>query len=90
MTSLEKRGIPRALGTALAVLALLLAIVLLMLIVMPLFYKEIAQLSEQIPGFTEQLKTRAVPWLNEKFGIALSLDPHSPEVLVQIHLLGAR
>lgn len=75
VSNLEKRHVPRAVGTGIAVMALLLAVLLLLLIVMPLFYKEIALLAEQIPNLAEQLKTRTVPWLNEKLGIAISLDP---------------
>ena len=75
VAKMEAKGVSRAVGSGFAVLALLLAVVLLMLIVLPLFYKEIAQLVELFPGFAEQLKTRVVPWLNEKFGIAISIDP---------------
>lgn len=74
---LERRGVSRALGTGIAVIVLLLAVALLLVIVLPLFYKEVAQLVEQIPVFAENLKTRAVPWLNENLGIAISLDPSS-------------
>ncbi|MEO8100886.1 MAG: AI-2E family transporter [Betaproteobacteria bacterium] len=75
VSRLEKLGLSRMVGTAIAVLVLLLAVLLLLLIVLPLFYKEVAQLVELIPGFVEQLKTRTVPWLNEKFDIAINLDP---------------
>ena len=74
---LEAKGVARPVGTGFAVLALLLAVVILLLIVLPLFYKEIAQLIDLIPGFTDQLKTRALPWLNEKLGVAISIDPTS-------------
>lgn len=77
VSRLESKGLSRAFGTALAVLVLLLAVALLMLIVLPLFYKEIAQLVEQIPNLAEQLKTRFIPWLDERFGIAITLDPAS-------------
>jgi predicted PurR-regulated permease PerM len=75
VAKIESKGISRAVGSGFAVLALLLAVVLLMLIVLPLFYKEITQLADLFPGFVEQLKTRVVPWLNEKFGIAINIDP---------------
>jgi predicted PurR-regulated permease PerM len=74
---LEGKGLPRAVGAGLAVVALLLAVVVLLLIVMPVFYKEITQLVEQLPTLAEQLKTRFVPWLRDEFGIAISLDPSS-------------
>lgn len=71
---LEKRGISRTIGTVVAVLSLLLAVVLLLLIVLPLFSKEIAQLTAEMPGFAEKLKTTVIPWINEKAGVAISLD----------------
>ncbi|MBL0121335.1 MAG: AI-2E family transporter [Betaproteobacteria bacterium] len=77
VSKLERRGMSRAIGTGIAVMLLLLAVLLLLLIVLPLFYKEILQLVEQIPSFAEQLKTRAIPWLNEQLGVAISLDPTS-------------
>lgn len=75
VSRLEAKGISRPFGTAIAVMALILGIVLLLLIILPLFYKEMIQLTEQLPGFAEQLKTRVIPWLNDKLGVQLNLDP---------------
>ncbi len=77
VSKLEEKGVSRTFGTVIAVLALLLGVLLLLLIVMPLFTREIAQLIDQLPHFAEQLKTRAIPWLNEKLDIAITLDPSS-------------
>lgn len=74
---LQTRGVSRSIGTVIAVLLLLLAIVLLFVIVVPLFYKEIQQLTEEFPGFVEKLKTSVIPWINEKAGVSLSLDSSS-------------
>lgn len=74
---LQARGISRSIGTVIAVLLLLLGIVLLFVIVVPLFYKEIQQLTEEFPGFVEKLKTTVIPWINEKAGLTLSLDSSS-------------
>lgn len=74
VSRLEKKGVPRTAGTLLAVFTLLLAVVLLLLIVLPLFYKEFAQLAGQLPNFADQLKTRTIPWINETLGLAISLD----------------
>lgn len=75
--ALERRGVPRALGTVLAVLTLVLLVALLLVIILPLFYKEIAQLSQQMPGFLEEVKTKALPWVREKFGVDINLDAAS-------------
>ena len=77
VTKLQDRGIGRTVGAVIAILVLLLAVALLLLIVLPLFYKELAQLFEQIPNVAEQLKTRVLPWINEKLGSAITLDPAS-------------
>ena len=77
VSGLERKGVPRPLGTGIAVAVLLLVVVLMLLIVMPLFYREIAQLLEQIPSFVELLKSRTVPWLNDNLGLAINLDPTS-------------
>ena len=77
VNTLEAKGVSRTLGTVIAVVALLLMVLLLLLIVLPLFYKEFAQLVDQVPHVAEQLKTRTIPWLNEKLGIAITLDPSS-------------
>ena len=74
---LETRGVSRAIGTVIAVLLLLLAIVLLLLIVVPLFYKEILQLTAEFPGFVEKLKTSVIPWINDKAGVSITLDSSS-------------
>jgi predicted PurR-regulated permease PerM len=77
VSKLEARGLSRTWSTVLAVFALLFAVALFLLIVLPLFYKEAAQLSAQIPGLAESLKSRVIPWVNDKLGVAVSLDAAS-------------
>ena len=89
VSNLEKKGVSRAVATGAAVMALLLAVVLLLLIVIPLFFKEIAQLVELFPNLVEQLKTRTVPWLNAKLGTAISLDPSAFRQFVADNLTDA-
>ncbi|HEX4857990.1 MAG TPA: AI-2E family transporter [Usitatibacteraceae bacterium] len=75
--ALSRRGWPRTWGTLIAVLLLLLMVALTMLIVMPLFYKEAAQLAAEFPNLADQLKNRLLPWLNQTLGVSISLDPAS-------------
>lgn len=72
---LQARGVPRSLGTVLAVLALICGVGLLIVIVVPLFSTEISQLVEQFPAFIEQVKTSGLPWINQKLGTSFTLDP---------------
>jgi len=71
---LQLRGVSRTLGTVLAILLLLLSVAALLLIILPLFAKESAQLTQEFPGFIEKLKTTFIPWLNEKLGVTIALD----------------
>ena len=75
VSKLVARGVRRVMGTVLAVLALILSVVLLLVIILPLFYTEISQLIEQFPALVDQIKTTALPWVNQKLGTSLTLDP---------------
>jgi len=87
--ALARRGLPRTAGAALAVLSLIFVVVLLFIIVLPLFVQEFGQLVQQIPAFGEKLKTDFVPWLHERFGIELALDPASLKQLLADNLQDA-
>jgi predicted PurR-regulated permease PerM len=86
---MERRGLSRSLATIVAVLLLALAVVLLLVIVLPLFYKEVAQLTQLIPGFVEQLKNTVVPWVNAKLGTAIQLDASSFRTFMQENISDA-
>ncbi len=86
---LSMRGVPRAVGTVIAVLLMIVTVILLLLIILPLFTKEIAQLTQLIPNFVEQLKTNVVPWINAKLGTALTLDAASFRQFMQENLTDA-
>lgn len=83
------RGISRTLGSVLAVLMLMIAVALLLMIILPLFYKEIAQLTQLIPNFLDQAKNNLVPWINAKIGVEINLDPSSVRQFIQDNLSDA-
>ena len=89
VSKLEARGIPRSAGTVLALLILMVAVALLMVIILPLFYKEIAQLIEQMPGFMERIRTTVLPWVNDKLGVEITFDPASFRQLVSDNMQDA-
>lgn len=89
VSKLEVRGIPRSAGTVLALLILMVAVALLMVIILPLFYKEIAQLIEQMPGFMERIRTTVLPWVNDKLGVEITFDPASFRQLVSDNMQDA-
>ncbi len=86
---LEKRGLSRTPGTVVAVFVLLIALALLLLIILPLFYTEIAQLTQMIPNFVEHLKTSVLPWINTRFGVDMTLDPSVIRQFMQDNLTDA-
>jgi predicted PurR-regulated permease PerM len=86
---LEARGVSRSIGTVIAVLVMLVSVVLLLVIVLPLFYKEVAQLTEQLPRFVEHLKGTVLPWVNDKLGTAFTLDPSSFRQFMQDNIADA-
>jgi predicted PurR-regulated permease PerM len=86
---LEARGISRSIGTVIAVFVMLIAVVLMLVIILPLFYQEISQLTQMIPNFVEHLKTNVIPWISEKTGVAINLDPSSFRQFMQENLSDA-
>jgi predicted PurR-regulated permease PerM len=74
---LETKGLSRGLGAALAVVLLILALAAMILIILPLLTKELSQLGAQLPGFADQLKTRAIPWVESTLGLKINIDPTS-------------
>jgi predicted PurR-regulated permease PerM len=83
---LETSKVSRSTGTLLAVLLLLIIVAMLLVIVLPLFYKEVAQLTSLIPSFLEHVKSTIVPWLSSRLGIEIALDPASFRQFMQENL----
>lgn len=73
----ERHRLSRTFGAVIGIALLAGVLVLLVLIVVPLFTKEARMLVERLPGALEQANARLVPWLHERFGIELQLDPAS-------------
>ncbi|MDX2220275.1 MAG: AI-2E family transporter [Burkholderiales bacterium] len=84
------RRVPRTLATALTLLLLLLVGALFIVIVMPLFIKESVMLAEQFPVFLEKVKGEWLPWIQQKTGVELSLDPQSLKTLITDNLQDAK
>lgn len=84
------RGVPRTLATALTLLLLLLLGSLVLVIIMPLFVKESVMLAEQFPIFLEKAKADWLPWITQKTGLEVSLDPQSLRSLITDNLQDAK
>jgi predicted PurR-regulated permease PerM len=71
---LERKRVPRSLATVLVLLLLVALFAALLLVLIPLFYKEITQLAEKLPGYLTQLRDQLAPWLKARLGVELQLD----------------
>jgi len=71
---LQRRRVPRSLGTVIVLLCLLAMVVALFLILLPLVIKESTLLAERMPGFIERINGELLPWLRETTGLAIQLD----------------
>lgn len=79
---LERRRVPRTVGTVLVLLLLLAILVTLALILLPLVIKEATLLIERLPGFVERINAELLPWLKEAAGVELKLDSESVKRLI--------
>ncbi len=69
-----RAGIPRTLGTLLAV-ALMMGLVLgFLVVVLPLVQAELSMLLERLPLLADVYAARVAPWLERSLGLTLTLD----------------
>lgn len=71
---LERRRVPRTLGVILVMLLLGLIATALVLILVPLFEAEVRAFITKLPGYLDAIRTHLVPWLQQRFGLAVELD----------------
>lgn len=72
--AMERRGLPRALGTTIAVFAFGVAIAGLFLVLIPLVQAEVSLASKRLPELLSAAGGRLLPWVERTFGITLALD----------------
>jgi predicted PurR-regulated permease PerM len=70
---LTRQRLPRFIAVIVVELLLLLALAALALLVVPVFYKELPQIRDQLPLVFDKLDTAVRPWLTQ-FGIRFALD----------------
>ena len=74
---LERKGLNRSVGTVIGLLLMVAIIVVLALVLAPMFYKEVTQLSRQLPGYLDGLSSGLTPWLRTQFDIDFAFDADS-------------
>lgn len=82
---LEKYKLPRTLAVAIVFVALTLLAIIALLILVPMLERQFMTLAQKFPVYVENFQTRVVPWLEERFGIAVQLDIESLRKSLQSH-----
>jgi predicted PurR-regulated permease PerM len=90
VAALERRGIGRGVGTALAVLAFGLAIAALFVVLIPLVRSEASLLGERVPELADRLQGLVAPWLEASLGIRLAFDWATLRALIAEHMDSVR
>jgi predicted PurR-regulated permease PerM len=70
----ERAGVPRTLGTLIAVALLMLAIVALVFVVVPLLQAELGLMMQRLPELADRFGRDVQPWIEQRFGVALAFD----------------
>ncbi len=72
---LEKRGVSRTLGVGIVFVGMLAAAALGMVIVLPALQQQVVVLVGKLPQVLVWADERFLPWLNERFGLAIDIEP---------------
>ena len=86
----ERARIPRALGTLLVVMLMMLIVTGVLLVIIPLVEAEFTQLIRRLPSLADRYATSVVPWMSEQFGINAQLDRESLKHLIAQNAESAR
>ena len=78
----ERKGIPRWLSTSVVILLFALAIIALLLVLVPLIRSQVVPLAQRLPDLFALWAARFEPWLQQYFGVALSLEPASVKAFI--------
>ncbi len=70
---LEARGFSRTLSVALVFLAMLLTLTAILLVLIPMIEAQVSKLIEKLPSYLDTVRTRLLPWLNQRFGTSTDL-----------------
>lgn len=69
-----RAGIPRTIGTLLAVALMVVLVLALLLVILPLVQAELALLLRRLPLLADLYAARIAPWLQHSLGLSLALD----------------
>ena len=72
--ALQRRGVPRSVGTLLVILLFGVAIFGLFLVLVPLIQAEVTAASKKLPELFGRAVGSLAPWLEAQFGVRIALD----------------
>ena len=78
----EARGVPRSVATLVVILFMGVLLAALFLVLVPLIQSEVASAMARLPDLFAQFTSHVAPWLQQRFGITLSLDFDSMRAFV--------
>lgn len=85
-----RRNVSRALSTTVVVLLFGVLLLAIFLVLIPLVQGEVMLAAKRVPDLAANLTTRVAPWLEQHFGVNLTLDINSLKALVTENLGDAR
>lgn len=88
--AMERRGVHRAIGTTLTIVAFGVAIAGLLLVLIPLVQAEVALASKRLPDLFAQAGGRLVPWVEQTFGVKVALDLATVKAVIADNLESVR
>ena len=86
----EARGVPRSLSTLLVILFIGVLLAALFFVLIPLVQSEVVSVTRRLPVLFAQFTDRVAPFLDEKFGISVSLDFESVRTFISENAEQAR
>ena len=72
--AMERRGLHRAIGTTIAIVAFGIAIAGLFIVLIPLVQAEVALASRRLPELLARTGGHVLPWIEQTFGVTIALD----------------
>ncbi len=78
----QRRGMPRTLATTIAVLLFGLLLLAVFLVLIPLVQGEVSLAAKRLPALLAQASAQVAPWIQERFGLTVSLDLESLKTFV--------
>ena len=81
----EQHSLGRILATIIVMFLLAIIVLLFLLIVIPLLQKEIILLTQKLPEYLINLRTKIEPWLLHNFGMTFNIDVTQIQTLLSKH-----